>query len=295
MNDILIDVKESIQSLFSFNFVPNRNKNLGTLMNNVDSAQQEELVSERPELIQHIAHPLERVQFAALMADPNVYHLIKFPSKEMEMVARIRKEPYEIVRLINKHIVPTERMQIAAVTCDAKYIYILNQKGFRPSQKVQIAAIHQNPQIAINEIIKAGIAVNEKVQMELVSRDGLAIETLFRSGIVPSKKVQTRALEQNGLAIKFLIRNNCVLTEQMQFEAVHQNGLALQYITEIGILPTQRVLVEAIRQNPDAIQFVDEPDLDLQLFAVRRNSKVIKHIKKPFPLVLRLLKKSFRM
>ena len=84
-------------------------------------------------------------------------------SNEFIQMKLVQRNGLIIKYIINKGIIPSERVQLAAVNQDSYVITYVEH----PSEKVQLAAVNQNG-LTIQYIIKNGITPSERVQIASV-------------------------------------------------------------------------------------------------------------------------------
>ena len=118
---------------------------------------------------------------------------------ETDQLAAVNKNPYTIYFIIDKGIIPSEDVQLAAVNKYGEVIqYIEN-----PSEDVQLAAVNEKGN-AIKHIIRKGIIPSEDVQLAAVNKTGYAIYHIIQKGITPSEDVQLAAVNKDVRAIRFI-------------------------------------------------------------------------------------------
>ena len=157
-----------------------------------------------------------------------------------------------------KHVPPTllsENVCFAAVKHDGYALICLYDKGIIPSEKVQLAAVKRCGDVLEN-ICKAGTPT-EEMCLAAVKNNGRAIRYVPQEFL--SKQIQSTALKQNGLAVKYIQTEK--LSEEICLEAVTENGLAMQYVPPI--FQTKQMQITALKQNPRALKFIKELQVEL--------------------------------
>ena len=162
------------------------------------------------------------------------------PSEDVQ-VAAVTNNGNAIDIIINAGIVPSEDVQVAAISNGAEYARIINA-GIIPSEDVQVAAVTKNSG-TILDIIKAGITPSERVQIAAVAKTGSLLLYIIKAGITPSERVQIAAVTNDSVVILEMIDAGITPSEAVQIAAVTNNRFAIDYedIIDAGITPSERV------------------------------------------------------
>lgn len=199
--------------------------------------------------ISYIVHkgiiPSEQVQLIAVsnhfMA---LWHIccVTTPSEDVQ-IASVMNDPDSIRFIIRKGMTPSEKVQLTAFNYDwsgtdptfsktLKYIISMGT----PSEKIQLAAVTNNAR-CIRFLLKANIIPSELVQLAAVLNDytggekpTLALQYILRAGIIPSDDVQFAAVSTIGESIRYIYDAGLIPSERMVMAAMnHDEPYSVNY------------------------------------------------------------------
>lgn len=205
-------------------------------LNTTSEESQINAVQYNPTWIDKITNPSERVQLAAIQSRA------PWPQPGSGDFGRYKQD--EILKLILK-------------------------KGIVPSKRVQLAAVKVYG-LAILTLINHGIMPSEQAQLAVVKSDPLVLEHIPN----PSERVQMAAVHTYGNAIEFIPNPS----EAMCLVAVQRpNTDAIRYIPN----PSEAVQLASVKQMASSIGHIKNPTEAVQLAAVQKSTKSFKYIANP--------------
>ena len=176
------------------------------------------------------------------------------PSEDVQ-VAAVTNNGNAIDIIINAGIVPSEDVQVAAVTNNGNAIDIIINAGIVPSEDVQVAAISNGAEYA--RIINAGIIPSEDVQVAAVTKNSGTILDIIKAGITPSERVQIAAVAKTGSLLLYIIKAGITPSERVQIAAVTNDSVVILEMIDAGITPSEAVQIAAVTNNRFAIDYED--------------------------------------
>lgn len=160
-----------------------------------------------------VTTPSEDVQIASVMNDPDSIRYIIQKGMTLSEKVQLAAFSYDwsgtdptfskVLKYIISMGIPSEKIQLAAVTNNARCIRFLLKAKIIPSEQVQLAAVlndytgGEKPTLALQYILMAGIIPSDDVQFAAVSTIGESISYIYQMGITPSERMVMAAMNHD--------------------------------------------------------------------------------------------------
>ena len=246
--------------------------------------------------IQYITNPSIPVQLAAVQQNGRAIQYITNPTIPVQLAA-VQENGLAIQFITN----PTIPIQLAAVQENGCAIQFITN----PTPLIQTAACFQHPDAInrINPIESTNISLMKKYRDQLEPdrltyleqiENGILTESInstdpndwseddrvdfFMSGIFPNGQ---KISDIPAVTFTSIFRKITNPSEAVKKAYVHQNVWNFIDLKDTS----EEIQLYAVKRNSRIIQYIDDPSASVQLAAVQKNPHVIELIKRPFPLV----------
>jgi hypothetical protein len=200
-------------------------------------------------ILMYVENPVEAVQVAAVSSPSN--------DRAFEDDEDDEEFPSAISLIIQDGIIPSERVQLAAVENYPDSFNNIIDAGIKPSEAVQLLAVKYNPH-HLTDMLDEQIKPSEAVIKSAVSRRPELIEYIAQYGIKISEETQIEAVKTHPNSMKYIIKTGIKPSEAVQMAAVDQayNSIpAFKSILDSGIRPSQAVQIAAVTHQRTATEY----------------------------------------
>ena len=195
-------------------------------------------------------------QKSALNREPGRIRYISNPSVEQQLFA-VSRSPKSIRDI---SVTPDERVCIAAIMFgnnDDSVFWSFIGSGRVPSEKVQIAAISKDV-IFFYSLLNSGIIPTQLVQLYAIKKCSSIIYFILSKGIVPSEQVQMAAIKQEPFGLQILIKHDIIPSDNVQLQAIKQSAYVILCLLEAGILPSEKVQLAAVQRDKTVLNLLSD-------------------------------------
>jgi hypothetical protein len=183
-----------------------------------------------PKLIKYIKNASEEAQLK--IVDKNgsfIKNILKSGNKPSEVVqirAINNSSGHAIIDIIDAGIMPSELVQQAAIDVNYTILKYMLNAGFKPSDDIIIDAIDKQPKVLergmLNtfEYILTFFKPSNEVQMAAVHKDPYQLQNIIAAGIEPSEDVQKVAVRRLPSLLKDIVDAGITLSKDVQIAAI---------------------------------------------------------------------------
>lgn len=190
-----------------------------------------------------------------------------------EQIKKIKDNGYFIRYIKN----PSEELQLAAVKSDGDWgIYGIMEKGIKPSEAVQLAAVQQNG-AAIHRILEKGYIPSEEIQLASIKQFNRAIKYILEH-IEPSFEVKLFAIQRDPRSVMFFDKDDPFLKNKVakrhMLDTILYNIKSGYHYYAMGLLtllknieidwPELAVIEKNIRRKDEVMESSPFSDLDIE-------------------------------